>query len=166
MKKQLQMLVNEVLEELRGIGIEVPQKITYEINPRLRRALGRARRIGENTFIVELSKDTMQVGGTYAKQVLHHEILHTMPGCMNHGKKWQAWAHRINRELGYDISRCTSGKEVIEPLGKEKYMERYKYRLKCTRGGNEIYRMKASNVVQNPDRYRCKCGGHLVSETL
>lgn len=40
-------------------------------------------------------------------------------------------------------------------------MEECRYVIKCCKCGNIIYRMRKSNVVKNPQNYRCRCGGKL-----
>ena len=57
---------------------------------------------------------------------LVHEILHTQPGCMNHGRKWKALAERVNREYPYlNIQRCTSSISY----GVERRKPVYKYKV-------------------------------------
>ena len=38
-------------------------------------------------------------------QTLAHEVLHTCPGCRNHGALWKEYAARMNGAYGYAISR-------------------------------------------------------------
>ena len=91
------------------------------------------------------------------RQVLAHEVLHTCPGCADHGPRWQHWAALMNRIFGYDIRRTHTpqalGLEDTRPV---------RWLVVCQSCGRSIPRMKRSPLVEHPERYRCKCGGTLV----
>lgn len=46
-----------------------------------------------------------------AVQTLLHELLHTIPGCFNHGGQWKKLADRINKKYNLKIKRCSNPKE-------------------------------------------------------
>ncbi len=45
------------------------------------------------------------------KNTIIHELIHTIPGCMNHGKYWKAYAKLANRKLGYHITVSSTASE-------------------------------------------------------
>lgn len=92
------------------------------------------------------------------ENVILHEILHTMPGCQNHGAVWQAHADRVNAALGVHISQYADAENIkFDP-----YAEREKrYAVRCTACGNIIYRQNFSDVIRFPGLYHCSCGGDL-----
>ena len=50
-------------------------------------------------------------------ETILHELLHTLPGCMNHGSKWRKYAAIVNRRLGYNIKPLSTyrDKGLAEP---------------------------------------------------
>ena len=89
-------------------------------------------------------------------QTLAHEVLHTCPGCRNHGALWKEYAARMNGAYGYAISRTGT----CEALGVAD-VRPVRYRLVCERCGQEFCRSRRSPLVDHPERYRCRCGGVL-----
>lgn len=89
------------------------------------------------------------------EQTLLHELIHTLPGCMNHGKKWKTVADYCNNVYGYNISRTNSA----ESLGVT--TSDYKYIIRCQKCGKENGFQRMSNVVKNYRTYHCICGGRL-----
>ncbi len=47
----------------------------------------------------------MELDEEIIKNTIMHELIHCMPYCNNHGKKFKEYAKYINKNLGYDISR-------------------------------------------------------------
>ena len=89
-------------------------------------------------------------------QTLAHEVLHTCPGCRNHGALWKEYAARMNGAYGYAISR-TGTREALGVAD----VRPVRYRLVCERCGQEFCRSRRSPLVDHPERYRCRCGGVL-----
>lgn len=57
-----------------------------------------------------------------------HELIHTIPGCMNHGSNFKYYAALVNRKYpALQIQRCTS----MESLGIQKNTKNYPYIAKC-----------------------------------
>ena len=70
-------------------------------------------------------------------QTLAHEVLHTCPGCRNHGALWKEYAARMNGAYGYAISRTGT----CEALGVAD-VRPVRYRLVCERCGQEFCRSR------------------------
>ena len=89
--------------------------------------------------------------------VLLHELIHTVGDCQNHGKKWQAYADKVNRETKYHIRRCASPSDY----GFEKMeVPNPKYSVKCLKCGGVVEKSRICDFVRNPQDYRhLKCGG-------
>ena len=101
---------------------------------------------GVEKFEIEIS--TILEGETdqRIKEIIHHELLHTCKGCLNHGQKWKSLAARVNHIYGYHI-RTTAEIPTLDD-GREKP---YRYEIRCTKCGNTGYRMKKSKVVKNQE---------------
>lgn len=91
-----------------------------------------------------------------------HETIHTVKGCMNHGKNFKAVAALVNDFYGYNIQRCTSAAE--KGLQDIKKRTPIKYTIKCQSCGGECYYRKETQAVKaikagNLRMYRCGyCG--------
>ena len=158
---RLEKLMREAIEELHKINIFPAESITgIKANSRAKRRLVFCKRTvnrGVEKFEIEIS--TILEGETdqRIKEIIHHELLHTCKGCLNHGQKWKSLAARVNNIYGYHI-RTTAEIPTLDD-GREKP---YRYEIRCTKCGNTGYRMKKSRVVKEPGNYRCsKCGGQL-----
>ena len=168
-EQRLLRLKDEALAELRSIGIEVPKerKIRYVLNTRTQRLLGRCKKISEDNFQIDISTWIFDGDDTLIKTTLIHEILHTFPRCMNHGKVWKEFAQKVNIHLGYNVSRLASREKLVANMGEDAYIARYKYKVVCKDCGQEIYRTKKSKLVTSPQMFNCGiCGGSLSVEVL
>ncbi len=145
-------LLARAVEQARALGIPVSARIS----PRV--AVTRfgccIRRGGE--YVIELSERLLEAEERACMQTLAHEVLHTCPGCRNHGALWKEYAARMNGAYGYAISRTGT----CEALGVAD-VRPVRYRLVCERCGQEFCRSRRSPLVDHPERYRCRCGGVL-----
>lgn len=155
--EKLDLLLAQVIEQARSIGIPVSRRIAphVTVNTRARTRFGCCRsRMGRHT--IEIAAALTGAEDAAIRQVLAHEVLHTCPDCANHGAQWQRWAALMNRRFGYDIHRTDSH----ENLGSTDNRP-VRYLVVCRQCGKELPRMKRSPLVEHPQRYRCKCGGSL-----
>lgn len=93
-----------------------------------------------------------------------HELLHTCPGCMNHGKQWKTWAEKVRKTYGYNIKRTSDNDEKEVTTGNLNYNAReYKYFVYCKKCGKMIAKRKRkSDLIDNIGRYtHSNCGGKL-----
>ena len=90
-----------------------------------------------------------------------HEILHTCPGCQNHGPEWKRRADKVKKELGYNIKRCTNAAEKgISETVTERYYDPDKYKVRCKKCGKVIGKSRMCNLVKYPQTYvHTKCNG-------
>ena len=151
-------LLKEGIEQVKSAGIE-PGNINpnVKINSRAKTRFGLCRKTpGKYDYEIELNSELLKADKKKAMNTMVHEILHSAKGCMNHGRLWLAYADKMNRTFGYDISRATS----YSALGLER--PKAKYVIKCVDCDNEILRFKKSKIVTNVNRYICgRCSGKL-----
>lgn len=159
--KNLDILLMQVISQARSLSIPVSRNIDPHaaVNARARTRFGCCRRV-DGRYTIEVSSALLETEEAFIKQVLAHEILHTCPGCADHGRRWQHWAALMNNVFGYDIRRTHTpqalGLEDTRPV---------RYLVVCRQCGRAIPRMKRSSLVEHPERYRCKCGGTLFVTT-
>lgn len=135
------------------------------VNNRLSRALGRCVR-KNGIFHIELAQKSVAEGVdvNFIKNIIMHELVHTMPNCWNHGPVFQNYAHIINRRLGYHVETTETIENMmaagVNPLVNSKIA---KYVLVCRKCGKEVaYRQRWCDLTANPGNYTHKaCGGDL-----
>lgn len=154
-------LLGEIIVQARELGIPV----SGEIDPRVRingRALTRfgCCRLERGRPVIEVARRVAEGPEWSCRETLAHEVLHTCWGCRNHGKRWKEYARRMNQAYHYQIARTSSNEELGVAEGRP-----CRYLLRCERCGAEFRRYRASPLVQDPERYRCRCGGRLIRIT-
>lgn len=155
---ELNDLMNELAEGMRSLSIPISKNISPEVmvNSRARRRLGCCRKAGGH-FFIEVSSSLL-CEEARLRQTLVHELLHTCPGCQNHGERWKTYASVVNAAWGMEISRLAPPNEN-EPARLRH--DTVKYILICERCGKQFPRTRLCPLVRHPERYRCSCGGAL-----
>ena len=106
-QQELDRLLARAVAQAKAAGIPVSPYICPQVrlNRRARTRFGCCVR-RDGRCAVELSEQLAREGSERAvMQVLCHEVLHTCPGCANHGPRWRGYAQRMNAAYGYDIRR-------------------------------------------------------------
>lgn len=156
-QEQVDGLLARVIGQARALGIPTAENIRPQVklNSRAKSRFGCCIRTG-GEYLIELSKRLLEAEEGAVMQTLAHEVLHTCPGCANHGPRWKGWAAKMNEAYGYAISRTDSPERLGLPReGPARYL------LVCTKCGAELGRSRRTAVVEHPERYRCRCGGAL-----
>ena len=158
--------VQEILDELKAIGVRVETTVndySLDLNERALSRFGRCTkktRFGKNRYIIQLNNfhnliDTEKD----VKNTLAHEIIHSMPNCMNHGEVWKRIALKYSKAYGIDIARTGSYKKYnqfrkeheaqkINSTGTNIKISKYKYAITCTCCGKEWKYQKRSKIVE------------------
>ena len=173
-KDQVNQWLQEEHDRLTAIGIPVSKAICPEI--RFSKATSwygqcreyRGRRGASYQFQISISEHHLQSSERAIRNTLIHELLHTCPGCLNHGPKWKTYAAIVQNRFGYNITRSGGDKDKSSPLEAARQSKRegyqVKYLLQCTKCGQQFPRYRKSNLVLHPEKYRCKCGGKIIGK--
>lgn len=163
------------MDMLDRLNIQYGENIIFVVNSRAKTRWGQCKRT-QGKWQISISsvllEDRNSVEGL--ENTILHELLHTCPGCQNHGSEWKRLADKVNRAYGYTIKRTSTAKEkgLCEDAQREREEQRIKraspqYMLVCQNCGYKYYRKKASKVVTCVDKYRCgKCHGFLKVEKM
>ena len=161
--KDLMSLVAICKADLESLGIKYGKVGNWTVNTRAKCRLGQCRKIAGNLFDISISSMLLadEVEDRVTLNTIMHELLHTVPGCLNHNGRWKVYAEFVNKRLPqYNIKRVV--KENETGIIVERKAPVCRYILRCTKCGQEIKRQKETKVVINYKRYRCgKCGGKL-----
>lgn len=170
-RQQLNQWLREEQKNLIGLGIPVSDDICPVI--RISKATSWYGQCQQNRvcqgkryqFQISISAYHLQSSQRAIRNTLIHELLHTCPGCLNHGAKWKGYASLVQQQWGYQIIRAGGDKDsdsAIEAARQEKRAGyQTKYLLVCAKCGQEFIRYRKSNLVLHPEKYRCKCGGKI-----
>lgn len=157
MKMDFDAMLRAVLEQVRTAGIPAAARIDphVRLNTRAKKRYGRC--ICKNgRYEIELSAHLVHADSSFVYTVLAHEVLHTCPGCMNHGPLWKQYAARMRERYGYLIARTAQYALVPEAPREAPYL------LQCAACGTLFPRQRMSRSVRESGRYRCRCGGKLL----
>lgn len=150
---KLHELYREVQNELEGLVPYSKQIIPNLGELNSKRVLGRCS-VEYGTFKISLSKYLRECSEELIKNVIAHEIIHTVSGCLNHGWKFRYYADLVNRKLNYDIEVKNTKKEFNPP---------HKYKLTCLKCGKIYYR---DRIIHRGDYFCGKDYGKLKIEKI
>lgn len=161
--KNLYKLVDECRDELNAIGIYPPALISFSVNTRATKRWGQCK-LSYGVYSINISSRLLEDGlpDMVAKNTIAHELLHTMPDCMNHGNEWQRYANKVNKAYsGYNIKRCTSAEEkgIAPIIGK--------WNLDCQDCGRHWDYQRKSKIVDACLNHKatCPCGSKKIKVT-
>lgn len=158
----LNQVAKECMAKLDAINIPYSKNVDFNTSKRYKVKWGQCskRYDGYHITINNILADEKYHDGL--ENTLMHELLHTCPGCMNHGALWKAYSRMVFNYYGIDITRTNSSKEkgVDESLIKH---EPIRYRFKCEGCGQIINRRRESKFTRNYTHYVCgECHGKLM----
>lgn len=166
--KNLTRLFYESMCEVKSVGLEPGDIVNVSINSRAKNRWGQTRRVMnsryDSIFSIDISDRLLHdnVSDEAAKETIIHEIIHTIPGCFDHGRQWQIAAEKINAKYPkYNIKRTNSPEEK----GIQVTNDDYKYIVSCDVCHKEYGYNRAAKVIKNPNHFRCVCGGTLSIKT-
>lgn len=156
-QEELDTMLASLQRQLMALGVPVSGKTLpgVQVNTRAKRRLGCCI-YRQGVYTIEVAARLLGEPGLLRLTLLH-ELLHTCPGCRDHGAKWKQYASYVNQHMGTDIQRTVQLEEAYIPLRQEEV----KYILRCEGCGKEVKRKRMCKVVKAPWRYRCLCGGKL-----
>lgn len=143
-------------------------KLVGWMDSRNRRALGKCIQSGGgeryrvvlNPAMLKFGEDGVNV----IKDVIAHELCHTLDGCFNHGKQFHNKANQIKYLLGYNIDTKA---DIDASAYFDKYLPASKWMVKCDDCGTETHISRLSDPINNPRKYNCvRCGGNISSYKL
>ena len=136
------MRINEILNECKREldDLEIPYASGINeviINSRLSTTIGRCcKSKGKYTIEVCPIVADESANKLAVKQVLIHELLHSVNGAMAHNNTWYRYVYKVNHKYGYDIERCGS---LASFKVKDYKKYGYKFLVECKGCGSKYY---------------------------
>jgi len=147
-------------------ALEIPYTAPEEwiVNRRATRRYGQCRyHFGVYTINITYRLLDERIPEEYLEDTIIHELIHTCPGCMNHGKLFHKYCDLVNDCYScYHISTYvdTWVSEKVEKIYPEKNRA-YKYIVHCPDCGCETYYKRITKAVKNISHYHCgRCKSH------
>lgn len=162
----LNKVFSDCVELCSELNIPIAEDIEISVNIRAHKRYGQCKRIA-NGYKIEINVDLLDERNPLEalENTIFHELCHTCPGCMNHGKEWIKWATRINVVTGCNIKR-TSTTEEKELVYFQQPKVEIKYICTCQNCGERWERKRKSKLVEHPEKFRCACGGRIEVEKV
>lgn len=135
------------------------------------RTLGECTLKQGGNFEIAISRASCAAGEDVLSGTICHELIHTMPGCFDHGPQFLANARRIKERYGVDVEKGTPkthAAKVRQTAFYKPHRVSYNYRITCCKCGVEAYAKRQGrtlfNIINGSDAYTCKkCGGRRFS---
>ena len=147
----------EMLDEI-GVPYTRPENLTVNTRSQRWGQCKRANATGKFYIDVNITLLDERNGEDGLINTLLHELLHTCPGCMNHGEEWKKWARLVKIKYGYDIKRCSDNEEKEIITGNlNARQKKYRYFIYCKKCGKLVARKQRScDIVENTFLYQHK----------
>ncbi len=161
--RDLQKIAVECMQELDRIGIPYGNIERFIVNTRATKRWGQCKKLPSGNFEININQDLLDEKNSLEglKNTIMHELLHSCEGCMNHGKKWQDMANKVNKFYGCKIKRVSSASEkgVIKHTKKPIV---YKYNVFCNscKRNYKYQRMCWSVECCTTGDAKCICGSN------
>lgn len=160
--EDLIQIIRKTIKDMRKAGLQPGTVNSVRWSSRMHRTKGNCqkRKDGRGGFEIAISTDLLTCPEALRDTVCH-ELIHTLPGCFNHGDLFQLAAARMNAR-GYQVSQSFNP-DLYKTKGYEETYTwpRPKYVLVCTRCQKQYPRARRSKSIEHPELYRCHCGGEL-----
>lgn len=155
--KDYNAVLSECRKELKELNIKTPDNIKLVVNKKAK-GWGRCKKVNGN-ITIEVSSKLLDdnVPDTSLKNVIIHELLHSITQGDHHRYNWKALADKVNaHHPEYNIRKIASAEElgIKEESGKE-------YVLDCKGCGRLIHRKRLCKMVTDPTKRCPECGGRL-----
>lgn len=160
-KRDLDTMLQKAIEQVKDLGITFKKPIIPKVRTyKAKSYFGQCRyRQGQDAYEITISEYHLANGYDAVMETMVHEVLHVGKGSRGHDKTWKKYVAMVNREYGYNISRCGSSDNGYTLAVAEKSIN---YIIQCTGCNQTINRTKKSKLITHTENYRCgRCRSKL-----
>ena len=111
--RDLETIAYECMEKLDALAIPYGNVTEISVNYRAKSRWGQCRHGKDGTHSININAELLDERNDVRglENTILHELLHTCPGCNNHGEIWKTYAEKVNAAYGYNIKRCSDAYE-------------------------------------------------------
>lgn len=159
-------LVEKILSEFKALGFNVttkPSSYTLELNERALKRFGQCQSKSGNRYVIQINNFHNKLSPEEdVMDTLIHELLHSLPKCMNHGEIWKRYANKYNSVYGTTIGRTspirgdykTFKEEREKQKGKTQHKNHSvysdgKHKITCSKCNTSWYYERAGKIVKS-----------------
>lgn len=159
--RDLMKYANKCMDILDALEIPYNAPTEWIVNKRAFKRYGQCKySLGEYSINITYRLLDERIPEEYLEDTIIHELIHTCPGCMNHGKIFQRYCDLVNDCYScYHISTYVDRHVSAEVERFYPVENKAKYIIYCPECGGKSYYKKATKAVKNIYRYHCgRCG--------
>lgn len=105
--KQEVYACKEILGELGYLTYDKNYNVVF--NTRAKNILGFCKKISDKNYQISINLNFLRCANPATiHDTIMHEVIHSIDGCMNHGRNFKKISEDVNQKLGYHISRTTT----------------------------------------------------------
>ena len=112
MQEYLNDIAAICMKELDDLDIHYGIIDSYDINTRAKKRWGQTISKSKRHYSINISERLLTGKTEFGlKDTIIHELLHTVYGSMDHGKRWQKNAKKVRERYGYPLKRTSSASD-------------------------------------------------------
>lgn len=156
--RNLDEIMADCIVELQELGVPIAPPAAWSVNTRARRWGQCCYNSATGDFTINIAETLLlednDINGLLS--TVYHELIHTCPGCFNHGNEWKRWALFVSQHTGIRVERLASAEEKgVKTDWRPQKSHEKRYAVQCTGCGRVYRREKLCEVVRHPENYRC-----------
>jgi hypothetical protein len=129
---EMNEMLKEAVTRLKSLGYKVGKIDDLGVSFRYSRAWAKCYWNSpryNKSFTITVSDRLFKANKESVRDIIHHEVIHTIPGCFNHGTMFKNAAGHCNKKFGTHISVTASETEVYYGKGSVQVKEYTEYIL-------------------------------------
>ena len=165
-KKDILDEIEECRAILLSLGYESVGRLRFSVKiaKNLSKTMGRCHQnVKDRDYTIIISDKAIKYASPERlHNIVIHEIIHALPGAMNHGPVWKSYADAVNRNYKYTpIQRVSSDQEYHENFYDNYRAGLVKYIVECAACGSKWKYKRMCDTVKacKSGRAKCSCGG-------
>lgn len=112
---EMNEMLKEAVARFKQLGYKVGKVVELDVSRRYSRAWAKCIWNSpryDKSFTIMVSDRLFRANKESVRDIIHHEVIHTIPGCFNHGRMFKNAAGHCNKKFGTNIS-VTAPEEVV-----------------------------------------------------
>ena len=138
---EMNEMLSEAVTRLKSLGYKVGKIDDLEVSFRYSRAWAKCSWTTRyaKSFTIIVSNRLFKANKESVRDIIHHEVIHTIPGCFNHGRMFKNAASHCNKKFGTHITVTAPeavvyfGHDSIQAQEYEKRIAQFKQQRKEAR---------------------------------